>query len=181
MQQIKGGDHTHGYESSGQNEHGCLTVLRDVRDHPGRDQHALIEIARFIEREGGDLGRTVMSHVDIRIYEREILRDLAATGIYIEYDTFGLESPFPPHAPDTYMPSDYQRIEQLAWLIDDGYLERVVLAHDNCTKHRLRELGGHGFDHIPSTITGWMKRRGISQGQIDTMLIENPRRILTFA
>ncbi len=149
--------------------------------HPGRDQHALIEIARFIEREGGDLGRTVMSHVDIRIYEREILRDLAATGIYIEYDTFGLESPFPPHAPDTYMPSDYQRIEQLVWLIDDGYLERVVLAHDNCTKHRLRELGGHGFDHIPPTITGWMKRRGISQDQIDTMLIENPRRILTFA
>ena len=60
--------------------------------HPGRDQHALIEIARFIEREGGDLGRTVMSHVDIRIYEREILRDLAATGIYIEYDTFGLDA-----------------------------------------------------------------------------------------
>jgi phosphotriesterase-related protein len=149
--------------------------------HPGRDEHAPIEIVKFIEREGGDLGRTVMAHVDIRIYEREILRDLAATGIYIEYDTFGLESPFPPHAPITYMPSDYQRIEQLVGLIEDGYLERVVLAHDNCTKHRLREFGGHGFDHIPSTITSWMKRQGMSQAQIDVLLIENPRRILTFA
>ncbi|NQW18028.1 MAG: aryldialkylphosphatase [Chloroflexi bacterium] len=148
--------------------------------HPGRVQKAPIEIVNFIDREGGDLSRTVMSHVDIRIYDREILRELAATGIYIEYDTFGLESPFPPHAPDTLMPSDYQRIEQLAGLIDDGYLERIVLAHDNCTKHRLREFGGHGFDHIPTTVTGWMRRQGITQTQINTMLIENPRRMLTF-
>ena len=149
--------------------------------HPGRDQKAPIEIVSFIDREGGDLSRTVMSHVDIRIYEREILRELAATGVYIEYDTFGLESPFPPHAPDTYIPSDYQRIEQLVGLIEDGYLERVLLAHDNCTKHRLREFGGHGFDHIPLTVTSWMKRMGIGQVQIDKMLIENPKRLLTFA
>ncbi|MBI2965190.1 MAG: aryldialkylphosphatase [Chloroflexi bacterium] len=148
--------------------------------HPGRDQKAPIEIVKYIDREGGDLSRTVMSHVDIRIYDRAILRELAATGTYIEYDTFGLESPFPPHAPNTFMPSDYQRIEQLMGLIWDGHLERVVLAHDNCTKHRLREYGGHGFDHIPSTITGWMKRKGMSQAQIDMLLIENPRRVLTF-
>ncbi len=148
--------------------------------HPGRIQTAPIEIVDFIDHEGGDLSRTVMSHVDVRVYDREILRELAATGIYIEYDTFGLESPFPPHAPDTYMPSDYQRIEQVIGLIDDGYLERIVLAHDNCTKHRLREFGGHGFDHIPSTITGWMNRQGVTQEQIDTILIENPKRILTF-
>ena len=149
--------------------------------HPGRIQKAPIEIVNFIDREGGDVSRTVMSHVDVRVYDREILRELAATGIYIEYDTFGLESPFPPHAPDTYMPSDYERIEQVIGLIGDGHLERIVLAHDNCTKHRLREFGGHGFDHIPSTITGWMKRQGVSQEQIDTILIENPKRVLTFA
>jgi phosphotriesterase-related protein len=149
--------------------------------HPGRDQKAPIEIVKFIQDEGGDLNRTVMAHVDIRIYDHEILRELAATGVYIEYDTFGLESPFPPHAPDTYMPSDYQRIEQLIKLIDEGHLERLVLAHDNCTKHRLRAFGGHGFDHIPTTITAWMKRQGMSQHQIDTLLIENPRRVLTFA
>ena len=65
-------------------------------------------------------------------------------------------------------------------LIEDGYLERVVLAHDNCTKHRLREFGGHGFDHIPTTVAAWMKQAGMTQAQLDTLLIENPRRILTF-
>ena len=149
--------------------------------HPGRTEKAPLEIVNFIDREGGDLSRTVMSHVDIRVYDRQILRDLASTGIYIQYDTFGLESPFPPHAPDTYMPSDYQRIEQLIGLIDDGFIKRLVIAHDNCTKHRLREFGGHGFDHIPLTVTGWMKRQGISQSQIETILIHNPKRILTFS
>jgi len=149
--------------------------------HPGRDQNAPIQIVKFIEQEGGDLSRTVMSHVDIRVYDRAILRELASTGIYIEYDTFGLESPYPPHAPNTFMPSDYQRIQQLLGLIEDGYEDRLLVAHDNCTKHRLREFGGHGFDHIPTTVAVWMRRTGMSQAQIDKLLIENPRRILTFA
>ena len=149
--------------------------------HPGRDQKAPIEIVNLIEREGGDLNRTIMSHVDIRIYEREILRELAATGIYIEFDTFGLDSPFQPHALELFMPSDSQRIDKVMWLIEDGYVERTVLAHDICTKHRQRTYGGHGLDHIPTNVTNWMKIQGITQAQIDTMLVENPKRVLTFA
>jgi len=148
--------------------------------HPGRDEKAPVEIVNFIDRAGGDLSRTVMCHVDIRVYDREILRELAATGVYIEYDMFGQESPFPPHAPNTFMPSDYQRVEQLIGLIDDGYLQRIVLGHDFVCKHRTREFGGHGLDHILSVVTGWMLRQGMSQAQIDTMLVENPRRVLTF-
>ena len=45
--------------------------------HPGRTEKAPLEIVNFIDREGGDLSRTVMSHVDIRVYDRQILRDLA--------------------------------------------------------------------------------------------------------
>jgi phosphotriesterase-related protein len=149
--------------------------------HPGRDQKAPIEIVNFIDREGGDLSRTIMSHVDIRIHEREILRELAATGIYIEFDTFGLDSPFQPHALEYFMPSDSQRIEKVGWLIEDGHLERIVLAHDICTKHRQRDYGGHGLDYIPANVTNWMKLQGITQAQVDTMLIENPKRVLAFA
>lgn len=148
--------------------------------HPGRDQKAPIEIVNFIDREGGDLSSTIMSHVDIRIYEREILRELAATGIYIEFDTFGLDSPFQPHALELFMPSDSQRIEKVKWLVEDGDLERILLAHDICTKHRQRTYGGHGLDYVPANVTGWMRLQGITQRQIDTMLIENPKRVLTF-
>ncbi len=148
---------------------------------PGRDQKAPAEIVNLIDREGGDLSRTIMSHVDIRIHEREILRELATTGIYIEFDTFGLNTPFQPHALELFMPSDSQRITKVKWLIEDGHLERIVLAHDICTKHRQRTYGGHGLDYIPANVTNWMKIQGITQAQINTMLIENPRRVLTFA
>ena len=149
--------------------------------HPGRNQRAPLEIVDFIEREGGDVGRTIMAHVEVRIFDEGILRELGATGVYLEYDTFGLDVPFPAHAPDTFMPSDFQRIEQILGLIADGYGDRILLAHDNCTKHRLRKYGGHGFDHILGTVVPWMRRQGIGEDQLTALLTDNPRRILTFA
>lgn len=149
--------------------------------HPGRNQYAPMEIVEFIDKENGDLSRTIMAHVEIRIFEEKILRELAQTGVYMEYDTFGLDVPFPAHAPDTFMPSDHQRIGQIMGLIKDGYGDRILLAHDNCTKHRLQKYGGHGFDHIVSTVVPWMKREGVTDEQIERLLCTNPQRILTFA
>ena len=35
------------------------------------------------------------------------------------------------------MPSDAQRIQMIKFLIDQGYQQRVMMAHDIHTKHRL--------------------------------------------
>ena len=35
------------------------------------------------------------------------------------------------------MPSDAQRIQTVKFLLDEGYLDRVVISHDIHTKHRL--------------------------------------------
>jgi phosphotriesterase-related protein len=35
------------------------------------------------------------------------------------------------------MPSDAQRLRSMRWLIDEGYEDRIVIAHDLHTKHRL--------------------------------------------
>ena len=148
--------------------------------HPGLDQKAPVEIAEFIDREGGDLTRTVMSHVDLRIAERSILHELAATGIYIEFDTFGFESAPQQPSPEPPTPTDPERIGMVEWLIEEEFTEQIVLAHDLYTRERRREFGGHGIQHIPTTVVDQMKLQGITQAQIDTMLIENPRRVLTF-
>lgn len=148
--------------------------------HPGRNERAPLEILELIAREGGDLSRTIMGHIELRIYTPSILSETAATGAYLEYDAFGLDSPYPPHAPDTYIPGDHERIEQIHRLISDGYVDRLLLAHDNCTKHRLREYGGHGYDHILRRVVPWMKNVGVTDGQVNAMLVENPKRILAF-
>ena len=148
--------------------------------HPGRDERAPLEILDLIDREGGDLGRTIMGHIERTVFTPSILREVAATGAYIEYDLFGHNSPYYPLAPKTYIPGDHQRIEQIEGLVADGYLERIVLAHDVCTKHRLKRYGGHGWDHIVTRIVPWMKLRGMQDEQVDTMMVENPRRVLAF-
>lgn len=68
----------------------------------------------------------------------------------------------------------------LAFLIREGYEDRLLIAHDIHTKHRLTKYGGHGFSHILKNIVPKMLSRGITQNQVDKILIENPKQWLTF-
>ncbi len=148
--------------------------------HPGRHETAPMEILTALGEAGADLSRTIMGHIERTIYQRETLKAVAETGCYLEYDLFGHESSYYPMAP-TDMPNDSQRMDQIAWLIQQGHLEQVLLAHDVCSKHRLKQYGGHGFDHILERIVPRMRKRGITEEQVHTMLVENPKRVLTFA
>jgi phosphotriesterase-related protein len=148
--------------------------------HPGRSEAAPMEILDFIVKNGGSPDRTIMGHIERTIFTPRILDELAATGVYLEYDLFGHDSSYYPFAPNTYMPNDAQRLEQIERLISGGRLDRIVLAHDICSRHRLKEYGGHGFDHIPARVVPWMLARGVPQSAIDRMLVQNPARVLTF-
>ena len=104
---------------------------------------------------------------------------LAKTGVILEWDLFGHESSYYPFS-DNPMPNDSQRIDQIRCLIEEGFGDQIVIAHDICTKHRLTKYGGHGFSHILDNVIPRMNIMGISETQIDKMLIATPSRILTF-
>ena len=121
-----------------------------------------------------------MSHVERTIFQWENLKALAETGCYIEYDLFGQESSYYPLMSQSYMPNDAQRIDQIHKLIVEGFGNQVLLSHDVFCKHRLARYGGHGYDHILRNIVPWMRVRGFTEEQINTMLVENPKRVLTW-
>ena len=152
-----------------------------VNIHPGRNDRAPMEIVDAMAARGADLSRTVMSHISRTIYDPVILRELAASGVYLEYDLFGQDSSYYPFAPATYMPGDHERIEQIEGLIDEGYVNRILMSHDVCTKHRLHAYGGHGWDHILNRVLPRMRAHGFSEEHLHTMLVDNPARLLTFA
>jgi phosphotriesterase-related protein len=79
------------------------------------------------------------------------------------------------------MTSDSQRINDVKQLIEDGYLNRLLLSSDHCMKIRLAAYGGRGYAHILENILRVMRAKGISDEQFHTMLVENPKRILQFA
>ena len=147
--------------------------------HPGRDHQAPFEILDVLAAAGADLGRVIMGHLDRTISDVGVLMDLAQSGCYLEYDLFGYESSFYPLS-DFAMPNDAQRMDFIQLLIDEGYTDRVVIAHDICSKHRLAKYGGHGYNHILQNIVPRMRRRGFSEEQICSIISLNPARALAF-
>lgn len=146
--------------------------------HPGRDRAAPDEILDVLEAEGADLSRVVIGHMDRTLLDDADVVALARRGSIVEYDFFGIEhSNYWLGVVD--IPNDWMRIRALRRLFDAGLGDRVVISHDICTRTRLQSLGGHGYGHILRNVVPLMRDRGFSQSEIDLLLLETPRRILT--
>ena len=146
--------------------------------HPGRHPDQPQEVADFVRAHGGDLGRTVISHIDRTIFDDARMLRLADTGVVLEFDLFGQESSYYPLA-DIDMPNDAVRLRHIRTLIAHGHLDRVVISHDICYRTRLTAFGGHGYAHILENVVPMMRRRGFTDPEIDTILVSTPRRLLT--
>jgi len=149
--------------------------------HPGRHHDSPMEIVKIIRDSGGDVSKTVMSHLDRTIYDYDGLIELAKTGCILEHDLFGIEVSLYQKNPSVDFLSDAQRIRRIKHLIDNGFADQLVIAHDIHTKHRLVKYGGHGYSHILANVIPQMLLRGITQEEIDKMLIETPKRWLAFS
>jgi phosphotriesterase-related protein len=136
-------------------------------------------VADFFRAQGAPMDRLVLSHIDRTIFDEGRLLKLAATGCVIEFDLFGMESSYYPLS-DIDMPNDAVRLRLLRKLIENGHLEQIVISHDICYRTRLTRYGGHGYQHIHRNVIPMMRRRGYSQAEIDTIMIETPKRLLTF-
>ena len=148
--------------------------------HPGRDEAAPIEILEILAEAGADLARTIMGHLDRTVFARDTLKSIAETGCYLEWDLFGREESFYAPNPKVDMPSDARRMDDIAWIAGEGYGGRVVIAQDICHKNRLQRYGGHGYQYILANVVPRMRVRGFSNADIEAILVENPRQVLTF-
>lgn len=62
-----------------------------VNIHPGFSEESPFQILDILEEAGGDISRTVISHLDRTITDDDVLLKLAKRGCYLEYDMFGNE------------------------------------------------------------------------------------------
>ena len=161
--------------ATAQSETGAAILI-----HPGRNESAPGEILTILHEAGADISRTIMGHLDRTVSDFGVLLELARSGCYLEYDLFGNESSFYPLS-DIDMPSDAQRMDVIKRLIGEGYGEKVVIAQDICTNHRLIKYGGHGYGHILENIVPRMRRRGFTDEDIHSIIVANPARVLAFA
>ena len=147
--------------------------------HPGRNEDLPQEIATSVKGWGGDLSRTVISHIDRTIFDEERILRLAETGVGIEFDLFGTEHTYYRLNEAIDRPNDGRRLQLIRSLIDNGHLDQVVISHDICSRTRLTSFGGHGYGHIFVNVLPLMRARGFTEEEIDAILVQNPRRLLT--
>ena len=148
--------------------------------HPGRDTRAPLDALRVVGEAGGQSGRTIVGHLERTLFSHEALLGLAETGCYLEFDLFGQESSWYLHD-EIDMPNDATRIDYLRVLIAEGYGDRLLVAQDICRKTALRAYGGEGYAHILENVVPVMRRKGMSDAEIDAIIIDNPARILALA
>jgi len=148
--------------------------------HPGRHEDLPLEIATTVRGWGADLSRTIISHIDRTIFDDERLLRLAETGVGVEFDLFGIEHTYYPLNAKIDRPNDGRRLQQIRTLIDRGHLKQIVISHDICTRTQLTAFGGHGYGHIFVNVLPLMRDRGYDDAEIEAILVDNPRRYLTF-
>jgi len=144
---------------------------RSITTHSVLSPVGLAQLQVF-EEEGLDPGRVVIGHSDsypVLDHYLEIIR----RGASIEFDFLGM--PFT--AVERH--GEGRIVELLQELLSRGHADRVLLSQDVCNDAQLSRYGGHGYTYLAERFLPRLRQAGVSDAEIDTMTIANPRRLLT--
>jgi phosphotriesterase-related protein len=146
-----------------------------VHTHPASKSG--LEALRVLTEEGADLSRVIMAHSG-DTDDLDYLTRLADAGCLLGMDRFGL---------DIVLPFE-QRVGTVAALAARGYAGRMVLSHDASCHIDWFPDGLIGvfaptwhFGHLLDDVLPALRGRGVTDEQIDTMLVANPREYFTAA
>ena len=149
--------------------------------HPPFNDDLALEVVRVLADAGADLEHTVICHVNVYGFSPNTCRQIADAGCYVGYESFGNLG-----YPHLYLGrllqhrSDLDYIDAIMRLIDDGYIDHILVAHDICFKDFLTAYGGHGYAHILENAMPVMKIQGMSDNQISSLFVENPKKYFQF-
>ncbi|MFC0400000.1 phosphotriesterase family protein [Paraburkholderia rhizosphaerae] len=139
-----------------------------------RHGHRVLDI---VEEEGADLRHTVLCHMNPSHADVDYQHTLARRGAWLEYDMIGMDYYYADE--DAQSPSDEENARAIRALIDAGYGGRLLLSQDVFLKMMLTHYGGFGYGYILEHFVPRLKRHGVTDEQIGTMLVDNPARVFS--
>ncbi|HWC36695.1 MAG TPA: phosphotriesterase-related protein [Mycobacteriales bacterium] len=140
-----------------------------VHTHPGT--HRGLEVHRVLQEEGVDPTAVCLAHSGDS-GDADHLSQLAEHGYLLGMDRFGV---------DAYLPFD-KRVGMVAELIRRGFGDRMALAHDaSCyfdwvEPSFLKAAPNWNYLHISQDVLPALRELGVTAAEIDTLLVDNPRR-----
>lgn len=161
--------------------HAAMETGAPILIHPGFHDDSPAHIMNDLLEAGMDPKRVIIGHLDL-IGDINKIREIGEMGAMLEHDRFGQEDTNLPAIGDQSVEiiSDVQRMQRFEQLVEWGLLDKILMAHDICLKTDTTAYGGKGSAHILENIVPRMRKRGWTQEQIDTILVDNPKKILTF-
>ena len=141
-----------------------------ITTHAVLSDVGLAQLAIF-EEEGVDAARVVIGHADSYPVLDHYLA-IVGRGANLEFDFIG-------------MPWERERIgetrtiELVCELLGRGYADRLFLSQDVCNDSQLKAFGGNGYTYLVDAFLPRLRAAGVSDADIDTMTVANPRRLLT--
>lgn len=133
------------------------------------------EALDLVEREGADLERVVVCHLDVSVAAGVgYARSLLDRGCYIALDIWGNDAT---HG-SRRLPTDEIRAAATVALTTAGHGERVLHSHDICTMTQLATFGGPGYGHLDDHGRALLRDAGLDKGQVNQHLVQNPLRLL---
>ncbi len=146
-----------------------------ISTHTHAESKRGLDQQRIFAQEGVDPTRVVIGHsgdtTDIAYLE-----ELIATGSYLGMDRFGV---------DSFLGFE-DRVDTVARMCERGHAEKMVLSHDAaCYFDALPEatlpvaLPNWHYQHIHDDVIPALKQRGVTDAQLTTMLVDNPRTIFS--
>jgi phosphotriesterase-related protein len=131
-----------------------------------------LEAVRVLREHGTDLTKVVLGHSGDST-DLDYLTELADTGCLLGMDRFGL---------DLITPFE-DRVATVAALCERGYAGSMVLSHDaSCYIDWFPPEAvpafapAWHFEHLFDDVLPALRQRGVTEAQLDAMLVENPRR-----
>lgn len=178
-------------------------IIKCASDHPGVDafNKKLLQAAATAHRETGvpisthttvanasardqvaafrefgvDLSRIVIGHMGDST-DLDYLQEILDSGCFIGMDRFGL---------DAFLPTD-DRVQTVARLCEKGFAGQMVISHDSCSfqdffdgSYVEKFAPNWCYEHVPRDVLPALRAAGVSDRDIDTMMVENPQKIFS--
>jgi phosphotriesterase-related protein len=131
-----------------------------------------LEILDLLVAEGTDLSRVIIGQSNLIALDMPFMKKLLDRGLYLQFDMLGRQPSVRTIVGDT----------DVAAAIDDliaaGYIDRILLSQGVDTKVQLKAYGGTGYSFISRYYVPYLRRIGVTDAQIHTIMVENPGRVL---
>jgi phosphotriesterase-related protein len=151
-------------------ETGC-----PITTHTNAELRRGLEQQELFKSEGVDLTRVVIGHSGDSD-DFDYLEQLIDNGSILGMDRFGI---------DGFLPTE-KRVRVIAELCERGYADRMVLSHDaSCYLDWIpgeippASMPNWNYLHISKDVIPMLREAGVTDQQIDTMLVDTPKRFLS--